>query len=97
MIDSSEKNWEKHFLYGTLHLLRAQGPECCRSGRGRERFLALRIFEISRTLLYNEPTFLSDPKWTMLAQYLREESVEAWHPKEAMYDLMLSCSVLSLR
>ncbi|KAF2814887.1 uncharacterized protein BDZ99DRAFT_485431 [Mytilinidion resinicola] len=94
MLESNEKNWERHFLYGTSHLLQIQGPECCRTGRGRERFLALRIFEISRALIYQDATFLAEPEWVRLAQQLREEDVESWHPKEAMYDLMLECSVL---
>ncbi|KAF2501785.1 hypothetical protein BU16DRAFT_501132 [Lophium mytilinum] len=97
MLESNEKNWEKHFLYGTSHLLQVQGPKCCGTGRGRERFLALRIFEISRALIYQNTTFLAEPEWLELAQQLKEEDREGWYPKEAMYDLMLSCSVLCTR
>lgn len=97
MLETSESNWEKHFLYGTSHLLRLKGPRNCTEGPGKELFLTLRIFEISRALIYTDSSFLSEPNWVRLAQTLRDGVGNAWHPKEAIYDLMLCCSNLCIK
>ncbi|OCL13062.1 hypothetical protein AOQ84DRAFT_283862 [Glonium stellatum] len=97
MFETSESNWEKHFLYGTSHLLRLKGPTACREGTRKKLFLTLRIFEISRALIYTDSSFLYEPDWMSLTQMLSEEAGNAWDPKEAMYDLMVCCSNLCIK
>jgi hypothetical protein len=97
MLEPSDINWGKHFQYGTSALLQLLGPQRCMVGFGRECFLTLRIFEISKALLYNESTFLSKSAWLDLVQTLRNNSGEIFNSKETLYDLMVCCSSLFLR
>ncbi|MCJ1388501.1 hypothetical protein MMC18_001348 [Xylographa bjoerkii] len=65
---------------------------------GRRFFLTFRVFEISRALIFTEETFLSKQGWQGLhGQIWTGGDVEDWHPKEALFDLMVSCSCLGNR
>ena len=97
MLEPSESNWEKHFLYGTSRLLQLLGPEWCMVGSNQECFLTLRIFEISRALIYNDSTFLAESKWIELTDTVRNNSNYLDHPKEELYDVMICCSSLRIR
>jgi hypothetical protein len=103
MCDASGTNWLSHFLHGTCTILRLQHPSCLaltdeKSTRKRTFFLSARIFEISRALIYSEPTFLSEPAWTSaLADLWSGEGAAFWHPKEALFDMLPSFSELSIR
>lgn len=98
MYDSTGQGWTKHFLYGTSKLLEQFGPKRCLQGGGRTFFLTVRIFEISRALIFTQPTFLSTTPWTNLTTKLwQNESIMDWHPKEALLDLMTSCAELGVR
>lgn len=103
MCDSSGNRWRSHFLHGTCQLLRLQSPAVLTSqgphdSLMRNFFLATRIFEIARALIYSEATFLSQPTWKDgLAKLWKSGDAALWHPKEALFDLLPSCSDLSIR
>lgn len=94
MYDVTGEGWVKHILYGTSSILQLRGPEAHRTGTGRTFFLSIRLFEICRSLIYSEPSFLSEPKWLAVTNELWSDQTEV-HPKEEMFDLMLACSTLS--
>lgn len=99
MYDDTGEGFVKHFLYGTSKILQLRGPDAHISGAGRSFFLTVRVFEICRALIYAhylEPTFLCQSSWTKLTENIRNES-EIWHPKEVLFDLMISCSSLGNR
>lgn len=102
MRDSTGANWLSHFLHGTCTILRLQRPgnllACVNNGQRRAFFLATRIFEIARSLIYSSPTFLSDSEWVdTLEQLWQDEGAHLWHPKEALFDLLPMISDLSIR
>ena len=84
-------------------MLQLQHPLCLalsdqRNAQKRNFFLSARIFEISRALIYSEPTFLSQPVWTSaLAGLWSSDCAVLWHPKEALFDMLPSFSELSIR
>jgi hypothetical protein len=97
MNDMSGESWTMHFLYGTSMILQLRGPEAHLAGSGRSFFLTARVFEICRALIYSEPTFLWQNEWKLLTQKIWENSNNAWHPKEDLFDLMIICSSLAHR
>jgi hypothetical protein len=98
MYDMSGEGWVRHFLYGTSKILQLFGPERCLSNLGRQFFLTIRVFEISRALIFTEETFLSDESWqSLMAQMWGSDTANDWHPKEALFNLMTSCSALGIR
>jgi hypothetical protein len=103
MRDSTGTNWLSHFLHGTCTMLRLQRTEilvCPGAHNSQKRmfFLTARIFEIARSLIYSEATFLSEPDWIVaLASFWRGEGAPLWHPKEALFDILPSISDLSIR
>jgi hypothetical protein len=98
MYDVSGERWVKHFLYGTSKILQLRGPETHISGPGRSFFLTVRVFEICRSLIYQEPTFLTQLDWMSLTSRMwSDDHSKSWHPKEALFDLMIECSALSNR
>lgn len=94
---TNANNWDRHFLYGTSRLLRACGPNAFRQGSGRVLFLTLRFFEVSRSLIYNDSSFLMEPAWFSLLTVLREESHADGRRNETILDVMLRCSDLCSR
>jgi hypothetical protein len=98
MYDVSGEGWVKHILYGTSRIVQYRGPNAHVAGIGRRFFLTTRIFEISRALIYSEDTFLAQENWRRLMNKMWSgDGAGDWHPKEALYDLMISCSALSIR
>ncbi|GAQ09186.1 hypothetical protein ALT_6507 [Aspergillus lentulus] len=98
MHDMTGEGWVKHFLYGTSNMLQLRGPEAHISGSGRSFFLTVRVFEICRALIYPEPTFLCRPEWMSLTTSIWNEDLNNdWHPKESLFDLMITCSSISHR
>jgi hypothetical protein len=97
MRDKTGDGFVKH-LSGTSSLLRLRGPEAHISGPGRSFFLTVRVFEICRSLIYAEPTFLCHPEWISLMMEIKREDINnTLHPKEGLLDLMTECSSLSHR
>ncbi|KAL5359303.1 hypothetical protein BJX96DRAFT_56290 [Aspergillus floccosus] len=98
MHDMTGEGWVKHFLYGTSNMLQIRGPEAHIAGSGRSFFLTVRVFEICRALIYPEPTFLCRPEWISLTTEIWNEDLKNnWHPKERLFDLMITCSSISHR
>jgi len=97
MYDVTGEGWVKHMLYGTSRLLQLRGPKSCASEPGRSFFTLARVFEISRALIFNEPTFLDESDWRELVAKIWKENGCSWKPTEAMYDIMTDCASLGLR
>jgi len=103
MHDSTGDGWLAHFLHGTSTLLQIQRPEAltlpnAQSTKRQSFFLATRIFEISRSLIFSSPTFLSSLEWTTaLANFWHTNGAALWHPKEALFDLLPLIADLSIR
>lgn len=98
MCDVSGEGWVKHILYGTSKILQVRGPEAHLEGRGRSFFLTFRPFEICRSLIYSEPSFLSEYSWRNLMTRMWDgELAGQWHPKEELFDLIVTCSSLAIR
>ncbi|EDU39451.1 Fungal-trans-2 domain containing protein [Pyrenophora tritici-repentis] len=103
MCDPTGNNWLAHFLHGTCAILRLLQPSslACKDQHStytRTFFLTTRIFEISRALIYSEPTFLSEAVWAnALARFWSGEGAAVWHPKESLFDMLPSVSELSIR
>ncbi|KAH8679029.1 hypothetical protein BGZ60DRAFT_402378 [Tricladium varicosporioides] len=98
MYDVTGEGWVKHILYGTSKILQLRGPAAHASGSGRSFFLTFRVFEVCRALIYNDSTFLDQPGWRLLMEEIWTGSGAVdWHPREALLNLMISCSSLSMR
>lgn len=98
MYDSSGVNWLSHMMHGTSRIVQLRGPGQHIRGAGRKFFLTFRVFEICRALIYAEETFLSQQVWRdmMKNMWTGEHDIE-WHPKETLFDLMISISSLNTR
>lgn len=85
-------------LYGTTRILQSLTPDSCRYGAGREFFLEIRIFEIARSMLFGEKSFLSTKPWIDLMQemWLGDYASE-WSPRERLLDIMTLASDLCIR
>lgn len=60
-------------------------------------FVNARIFEISRALIYTEPTFLSTPEWSAAAEVYWAQHPAAWTHKEALFDVLPQFVDLAIR
>lgn len=104
MNDATGHGWQQHIIHGTSMALKSSGPSSCRSGPGLAFFIQARIFEISRTVLFGEPTFLTEPDWVALSRdmWARNEGPEAgtqdsWRPLDSLLDIIVMCSNLRVR
>ncbi|KAG5985442.1 hypothetical protein E4U55_000004 [Claviceps digitariae] len=99
MNDPTGHGWQRHIIHGTCMALQASGPSSCRSGPAFAFFTQARIFEISRTILYNERTFLSEPGWVALSRGLSVNvgGGYTWSPLDSLLDIMVMCSDLRVR
>ncbi|KAF6817401.1 C6 finger domain-containing protein [Colletotrichum musicola] len=66
--DASGQKWLQHMVFGTAQALLASGPAACRSGTMRTFFVQARTFEACRSIIFNQPSFLSDPEWIGLTE-----------------------------
>lgn len=55
---------------GTAQALVASGPAACKSGTTRTFFIQARTFEACRSIIFDQPSFLADPEWIGLTDYL---------------------------
>jgi hypothetical protein len=96
MCDPTGVAWNAHMGFGTSVLLNAFGPLsfCC--GRSLSIYREIRLFEISRSALFSEPTLLSRDDWLLHDEACRT-LVRDWGPLETAFDLFLQCSVFSQR
>lgn len=95
MNDATGAAWRQHIIHGTASALAASGPQACRSGPGLAFFAQARVFEVCRTILFNEGTFLTEPGWVRLARE-RLPGGEG-RPLDSLLDIMVMCSRLRVR
>lgn len=93
MRDSTGDNWLAHFLHGTSAMLRLQGHSMLlktelEHEQHQKFFFTARVFELSRALVYTEPTFLSTMEWDMAIKAYWSMNPGLWNPKEALFDIV---------
>ncbi|KAF4462351.1 hypothetical protein FALBO_10839 [Fusarium albosuccineum] len=98
MSDSTGQGWIQHLVHGTASALVATGPLAFESGPGKRFFLEIRIFEVCRAIVFNEPTFLASVEWQALSAKLEEAAdVGQSHPLDTLLDIITLCSTLRVR
>ncbi|KAH6983432.1 hypothetical protein BKA56DRAFT_482874 [Ilyonectria sp. MPI-CAGE-AT-0026] len=98
MSDSTGQGWVQHIVHGTSKALVASGPLSCQSSFGKRFFMEVKIFEVCRAIIFNEPTFLAQSKWKALSAKLQTDLVEAEaHPLDELLDIIVACSSLRVR
>ncbi|KAF7547428.1 hypothetical protein G7Z17_g7747 [Cylindrodendrum hubeiense] len=98
MSDSTGEGWVQHIVHGTSKALVASGPLSCQSSFGKRFFMEVKIFEVCRAIIFNEPTFLAQAKWKALTARLQTDLIgmEA-HPLDELLDIIVACSSLRVR
>lgn len=96
MYDTTAVAWHAHMGFGSSVLLNVFGPLsfCC--GRSLSIYREMRLFEISRSVLFSEPTLLAQENWLLHDEVCRT-LVPDWGLLETAFDLLLQCSTLSQR
>ncbi len=85
-------------LYGTSKILQLLGPDQFRTGAARNFFLEFRTFEVTRAIIFNDRSFLSQPPWSDFGSNMwTNEYVLEWSPMERLLDIMLLISNLCAR
>jgi hypothetical protein len=102
MRDSTGVNWLAHFLHGTSTMLLLLGPSVLttpsKENKHRQAFFfSARIFELSRALIYTEPTFLSTSEWSAAIELYWVQNRELRTPKEALFDIIPAFGDLGIR
>ncbi|KAJ4984284.1 hypothetical protein SVAN01_10253 [Stagonosporopsis vannaccii] len=102
MRDPTGRNWLAHFLHGTSTMLCLQGPDMLlHSSKENEHhhafFFSARIFEISRALIYTEPTFLATPEWSAAIEAYWTQHPSTLTPKEALFNILPQFVELAMR
>lgn len=91
MYDPTGEGWIKHTMFGTSRILQHLGPEAFRSGLGLSCFNQIRMFEVSRALLFSESSFLIESPWTDLIHANTISDLDV-HPIHDLLNLMIRCS-----
>ncbi|RFN53913.1 hypothetical protein FIE12Z_1827 [Fusarium flagelliforme] len=97
MTDATGQGWVQHLVGGTSKALVAAGPKVCLTGRGKRFFTEIRIFEVCRAIIFNEPTFLANSEWRLLTTGMHPESQGDDHGLNALLDIITLCSTLRVR
>ncbi|KAI5456727.1 hypothetical protein BGZ63DRAFT_88008 [Mariannaea sp. PMI_226] len=98
MTDASGEGWIKHLVHGTSKALVACGPQTCRSGPGQRFFMEIKIFEVCRSVVYNEPSFLLQPGWKELSNKSQADTQSVCaHPLDELLNIIVCCSSLLVR
>lgn len=98
MQDDTGHGWLQHMTHGTAAALQASGPAACMDGPGRSFFQHARLFEVSKTLLRGEPSFLGTPEWESLTEaQLIETASHDQDPLDAILNITMKCAKLRLR
>lgn len=97
MTDATGEGWIQHLVHGTSKALVAAGPTSCKSGHGRRFFTEIRIFEVCRAIIFNEPTFLAKPDWRCLTREIRTKEQGDIDSLGELLDIIVSCSTLRVR
>ena len=98
MSDTTGQGWVQHLVHGTSSALVAIGPLAFQSGLGKRFLTEIRIFEVCRAIIFNEPTFLANPGWQDLSAKLQgvEDDGQS-HPLDALLGKIVLCSTLRVR
>ncbi|THX51961.1 hypothetical protein D6D06_07037, partial [Aureobasidium pullulans] len=91
MYDPTGEGWIQHTMYGTSKILQHLGPDAFRSGLGLNFFHQMRMFEVSRSLIFSESSFLVEAPWRDLMKGTSTD-IMSDHPIESLLALMLRCS-----
>lgn len=90
MYDPTGEGWIRHTMFGTSRILQHLGPEAFRSGLGLSFFTQMRMFEVSRSLLFSESSFLVETPWMeMMHLDIVPDDI---HPIHDLLNLMIRCS-----
>ena len=85
-------------VHGTAKALVASGPHACQSGFGRRFFLEAKIFEVSRAIVFNQPTFLVSNEWMVLSSSMRVNMPNAFcRLMDELLDIIALCAALRVR
>jgi hypothetical protein len=91
MYDPTGEGWIKHTMFGTSKILQHLGPDAFRSGLGLSCFDQIRMFEVSRSLLFSESSFLIESPWMDMMHVTKITDVDV-HPIHDLLNLMIRCS-----
>lgn len=91
MYDPTGEGWIKHTMFGTSKILQHLGPKAFRSGLGLSFFNQMRMFEVSRSLLFSESSFLVESPWMDLMHSNATPEIDI-HPIHDLLNLMIRCS-----
>ena len=96
MYDQTGDGWKRHMMYGVARLLDLSGPYAFESVEVRSLYHEVRLFEITRAVLLSQSTALTQSSWLSFNDRLLANRGSS-HPREAIFDVMLSCADLSRR
>ncbi|KAF9775664.1 hypothetical protein IL306_006215 [Fusarium sp. DS 682] len=97
MTDATGEGWVQHLVHGTSKALIAAGPTACQSGLGQRFFTEVRIFEVCRSIIFNESTFLANPDWKYLTNEMLARCQSSDQSLDELLDIIVSCSTLRVR
>lgn len=99
MSDKSGEGWLQHMVYGTAKGLAASGPSICNTAVGARMFQQAKMFEVCRTIVFNDRSFLTQPEWREASQGLWSSDgfSDEWRPLDSLVDIMLLCPDLRYR
>jgi hypothetical protein len=92
MQDSSGQRWLQHMVFGTSRALTAIGPAGIRSGPLRTFFIQVRAFEVCRSIIFNDASFLATPEWVEAIRGMGDS-----HLPEQVLEIVASCADLRAR
>ncbi|KAK1997849.1 hypothetical protein LX36DRAFT_635448 [Colletotrichum falcatum] len=98
MQDASGQKWLQHMVFGTAQALIASGPAACNSGTMRTFFIQARSFEVCRSIIFNQASFLAAPEWISLTDNLSKSNVATVRNSlDELLKLIVLCSALRAR
>ncbi|EFQ30674.1 uncharacterized protein GLRG_05818, partial [Colletotrichum graminicola M1.001] len=98
MQDASGQRWLQHMVFGTSKALIASGPAACNSGTMRAFFVQARSFEVCRSIIFNQTSFLAAPEWIDLTDNWSRSSVAMTRGSlDELLKLIVLCSALRAR
>ncbi len=99
MSDDSGTGWLQHMIHGTAKGLAASGPSICATPAGARMFQQAKMFEVCRTIVFNEQSFLTQPEWRTASKRLWSNHgfSDEWQPLDSLVDIMLLCPDLRYR
>ncbi|KAH7165166.1 hypothetical protein EDB81DRAFT_678820 [Dactylonectria macrodidyma] len=94
MTEASGEQWATHMVHGTSMIFQMTGPTKRPSALREQLFLAFRVLETHRAILYGEQTFLSRDVWT---QYQESMASKPPEPGGLVLELMIRISSFAKR